>query len=194
MRRLVLVLSLSVVALIAAVAVWTYFALGPTGRGASAKVATAAPANAAKRGQALVQPINFSHKIHAGDNQIACLYCHVGVDKSAVATIPTVQTCMGCHKMVAAGRPEIEKLRKYWDDKQPIPWAKVYDLADHVRFTHKRHVKAGISCQTCHGPVETMSEIRLQQDLTMGFCVRCHKQRLNDKHTPASLDCATCHK
>ena len=95
---------------------------------------------------------------------------------------------------VAATKPEIQKLTQYWDTQQPSPWQKVYDLSDHVRFTHTRHVKAGIECQTCHGPVETMAVIRLQQDLTMGFCVRCHKQRLNDKHTPASLDCATCHR
>jgi hypothetical protein len=194
MRRLLLVLSLSVVALIAAVAIWTYLALGPSGRGGSARVPTAGPAHAAKRGQTLVQPINFSHKIHAGDNRIACLYCHIGADKTSVATIPAVQTCMGCHKMVAATKPEIGKLKQYWDDKRPVPWNKVYDLPDHVRFTHKRHVKAGIECRTCHGPVETMPHIVLQQDLTMGFCVRCHKQHLNDKHTPASLDCATCHK
>lgn len=194
MRRLFLILISSIVVILAAVAVWTYLALGPAGMGAAAKVALAAPTLAARRGQALAQPINFSHKIHAGDNRIACLYCHIGADKGPVATIPAVRTCMGCHKMVAVSKPEIEKLQKYWDDRQPIPWAKVYDLSDHVRFTHKRHVRAGIGCQTCHGPVETMPQVWLKQDLTMGFCVRCHKQHLNDKHTPASLDCATCHK
>lgn len=194
MRPFLIIVSLSMVALVAAVAVWTYSALGPSVQAAGQRVSYAAPDAAAQRGQALGQPIDFSHKIHAGDNQIACLYCHVGADKGAVATIPAVQTCMGCHRLVAANKPEIQKLKQYWDKQQPIPWRKVYDLSDHVRFTHKRHVKAGIECQTCHGPVETMAVIRLQQDLTMGFCVRCHKQRLNDKHTPASLDCATCHR
>jgi hypothetical protein len=152
------------------------------------------PFGAAQKGQSLPQPINFSHKIHAGDNQIPCLYCHVGANKGPVATVPAVRTCMGCHKMVAAGKPEIQKLKGYWDRQQPIPWAKVYDLPDHVRFTHKRHVLAGIACQRCHGPVQEMPAIRLQQTLNMGFCVSCHKQHLNDKHTPASLDCSTCHK
>jgi hypothetical protein len=152
------------------------------------------PFGAARQGQSLPQPINFSHKIHAGDNQIPCLYCHIGADKGPVATVPAVRTCMGCHKMVAVDKPEIQKLKRYWDSQQPIPWAKVYDISDHVRFTHERHVRAGIACQTCHGPVQEMSAIRLEHTLKMGFCVGCHKQHLNDKHTPASLDCATCHK
>jgi predicted CXXCH cytochrome family protein len=148
----------------------------------------------AQAGDAPEQPIAFSHKIHAGDNGIPCLYCHVGADDGPVATIPAVQTCMGCHKMVATSKPEIKKLQSYWDKKQPIPWLRVYDIPDHARFTHKRHVDAGLACQTCHGPIQTMERVKLQQNLTMGFCVKCHKARLNSTPNPTSLDCATCHK
>ena len=149
---------------------------------------------AAAPGVPIQQPINFSHKIHAGDVGLDCLYCHVGADDGAVATIPAVETCMGCHKMVGLGRPEIDKLAGYWERQEPIPWIKVNDLVDHARFDHHRHVAADVQCQTCHGPVETMDQVYLQQDLLMGFCVQCHKQNLNTPNTPTSLDCATCHR
>ena len=111
-----------------------------------------------------------------------------------MATIPAVQTCMGCHKMVGLGRPEIVKLTGYWERQEPIPWVRVNDLADHARFDHHRHVQAGVTCQTCHGPVETMDQVSLQQDLEMGFCVQCHKAMVNTPNTPTSLDCTTCHR
>jgi hypothetical protein len=145
-------------------------------------------------GQPVIQPIAFSHKVHAGDVGLDCQYCHISVDEGPVATIPAVSTCMGCHKFVGLGKPGIDKLHEYWNNKQPIPWIKVHDLADHARFDHHRHVEAGLECKSCHGPVEQMDEIRLQQDLTMGFCVKCHKASLNQPDFPTSLDCATCHK
>jgi predicted CXXCH cytochrome family protein len=194
MRRLLAVLILVAALSATALSFWSSLAPESAAQGTVASTEERPPFLMAQKGQSLPQPIQFSHKIHAGDNQIPCLYCHIGADKGPVATVPAVRTCMGCHKMVAAGKPEIQKLKQYWDNQQPIPWAKVYDLSDHVRFTHKRHVRAGIACQRCHGPVQEMSAIRLQQTLNMGFCVGCHKQHLNDKHTPASLDCSTCHK
>jgi predicted CXXCH cytochrome family protein len=145
-------------------------------------------------GRPVPQPIAFSHKIHAGELGMNCLYCHIGADEGPAATIPAVQTCMGCHKIVAQGRPEIDKLQQYWDNQQPIPWVKVHDIPDHARFLHNRHVKAGVECQTCHGPVQAMEQIRLVQTLNMGFCVTCHKANLNQPENPTSLDCATCHK
>lgn len=134
------------------------------------------------------QPIAFSHKIHAGDYQIPCLYCHTNARRSPVAGIPSVQLCMGCHKITAADRPEVQKLHGYWNRKEPIPWVKVYDQPDFVHFSHMSHVQAGIACQECHGPVETMDRIREAVILTMDRCVACHQRR------QASLDCATCHK
>ena len=149
-------------------------------------------------GVPIEQPIAFSHEIHAGQLGMDCAYCHVGVNEGPVATIPAVQTCMGCHSLVLgnneAGKAEIAKLTEYWENKQPIPWIKVHDLADHARFDHSRHVEAGLDCATCHGPVEEMSVITLQQTLNMGFCVDCHKSRLNTEENPTSMDCATCHK
>ncbi|MBI3951502.1 MAG: cytochrome c3 family protein [Acidobacteria bacterium] len=133
------------------------------------------------------QPIAFSHKIHAGDFQMNCFFCHDGARRSPVAGIPSVQRCVGCHNAMTTDTPEIQKLKTYWDDKKPIQWARVHKLPEFTRFNHKRHVAAGVSCQTCHGPVETMAVVRQVSSLEMGWCLDCHKQR------GAAIDCLTCH-
>lgn len=151
-------------------------------------------------GNAPEQPIDFSHKIHAGDNEIPCMYCHTEARRSISAGVPSVAKCVGCHDEVATERPQIRKLMSYWNNKEPIPWIKVHDLPDFVHFTHKRHIAAGVECQTCHGPVETMDKIILtsraidgstQHDKwEMGLCLNCHKQHEVENGT----DCWTCHK
>ena len=151
-------------------------------------------------GPDLKQPIAYSHKIHAGQLGMDCLYCHTNVDKSPVANLPNVETCMNCHKYVKrragqkADSPEIAKLAKYYDDKKTIPWVHVNWLPDHVGFNHKRHVLGGIRCQTCHGPVQEMTVEHRVVTLNMGFCVTCHKANRDNAAHPASLDCWTCHK
>ena len=151
-----------------------------------------------------VQPIYFSHVIHAGSFQIACQYCHAGARRSTAASLPSVERCMGCHKIVAAqGNPEIEKLKGYWERKQPIPWVRVFKVPEHAQFTHKQHVQAGLQCQTCHGRIEAMERVHAKTGqnivndlknlgavpelkklvgasepptpLTMGWCVECHR-------------------
>ncbi len=139
-----------------------------------------------------VQPIEFSHRIHAGENQIECLYCHSSADRSPSAGVPSVAKCVGCHERVVTVRDsaEIAKLNAYWQDQEPIPWIKVHDVPDFVHFTHKRHVLAGLECQQCHGPVETMDRIERVADLTMPWCTDCHTLNQTDN----GLDCYTCHK
>ena len=139
------------------------------------------------------QPINFSHQLHAGKLGMNCLYCHSSAEKSPVANIPAVSTCMGCHKLAMADRPEIVKLTGFFERNEQIPWVEVYALPAHVKFNHKRHVKAGIKCQDCHGPVETMPVVYQYPSLKMGWCVTCHRQHLNDVPNPASMDCLVCH-
>lgn len=139
------------------------------------------------------QPINFSHQVHAGKLGMDCRYCHYGATRSSVANIPAVSTCMGCHKIAVADRPEIQKLTGYWDRGEQIPWVKVHYLPDHVKFNHKRHVKAGIACQECHGPVQEMPVVYQYNSLKMGWCVSCHRERLDDPKFPASMDCLVCH-
>lgn len=134
------------------------------------------------------QPIAFSHKTHAGDYQISCLYCHANARRSTVAGIPSVQFCMGCHKITAADKPEIQKLKGYWDRQEPIAWIKIFGQPDFVHFSHVAHVRANVTCSTCHGEVQTMDRVQKAVDLTMTRCLTCHR----DRH--ASIDCVTCHK
>jgi len=127
--------------------------------------------------RAPVQPINFSHKIHAGDNQIPCQYCHIYAERSRVSGVPNVKRCMGCHQIIKTDSPEIQKVASYWDKKEPIPWVKVYNLPDHVYFPHKRHVRAGVDCKNCHGDVASMARIEKVSSLQMGWCLSCHTKR-----------------
>ncbi|HUM46335.1 MAG TPA: c-type cytochrome [Chitinophagales bacterium] len=129
-----------------------------------------------------VQPIAFSHQLHAGINQINCLYCHSSAEKSKIAGIPPVSTCMNCHKAVQqgeneAGTKEIQKIYAAFDKNEPIQWTKIHNLPDHVYFNHSQHVAVGkIACQTCHGPIETMKEVYQFSSLSMGWCINCHRQ------------------
>jgi hypothetical protein len=120
------------------------------------------------------------------------MYCHTSADRSVDAGIPSLQVCAGCHlpggvAMVRPDRPGVQQLAAYWQKQQPIPWVRIYDLPDHVHFPHMRHVKAGLACQECHGPVQTMREVRKEASLRMGWCLDCHKAR------KARVDCSVCH-
>lgn len=144
------------------------------------------------RGHRPTQPINFSHVIHVQNNKMECQFCHWTVSKSHYAAIPEVETCYGCHKMISGqtdqAKAEIQKIASYFNDKQPIPWVKVHVMPDHVRFNHKRHVKAGVTCQECHGQVPQMPVVERVSSMKMGWCVSCHRER------GTSVDCYTCHK
>lgn len=140
------------------------------------------------KSEEIVQPINFSHKKHAGDNGIDCTFCHSYVDKSPRADVPALQKCMDCHAYIATDKPEIKKLRTYWEKKEPVPWLRVYSLQEFVYFSHKRHIKRGIDCAVCHGDVKNMERIRKIRTLNMGWCVNCHRTY------GASDDCLKCHK
>ena len=141
-------------------------------------------------GRSPEQPIAFNHRIHAGDHQIPCLYCHIYATRSAVAGVPSVQRCIGCHLIIKREAPEIKKLAGYWERREPIPWIKVYNLPDFVYFPHKRHLKAGLSCHQCHGDVAGMKVTTRVSSLKMGWCIDCHTQ----KDVRNGRDCWTCHK
>jgi hypothetical protein len=133
------------------------------------------------------QPIAFSHRHHVTEIGIDCQMCHIYARRSPVAGIPSVEKCAGCHTQVLSEEPEVQKLLEYWENEQPIPWIRVHDLPDHVRFSHKRHVLGGVDCAECHGDVGQM-EIAVQvESLSMGWCVTCHDERAADK------DCLICH-
>jgi hypothetical protein len=134
------------------------------------------------------QPLAFSHKVHAGEYAIPCLYCHVHARRSAIAGIPSVERCMGCHAIMKTDKAEVKKIREYWDRQEPIPWIKIYDQPDFVYFSHKRHVFKEIACKTCHGAVEAMDRVQKAVVLDMDRCVACHMEK------KASIDCLTCHQ
>ena len=171
------------------------------------------PASLVRVGQPPRQPIFFNHVIHAGSFQIACQYCHADARRSEYAGLPSVERCLGCHKIIGAqDNPEIKKIHEYAGRGEPIPWARVFKLPEFTYFPHKAHVRANVACQTCHGPIERMPAVgattgpslrddlvRLvglhppQRPLTMGWCVECHRTENAARGTKAPLDCVACH-
>ena len=130
-----------------------------------------------QQGYAPVQPIAFSHEIHAGQYQIDCNYCHTGVTKSKNANIPSVNICMNCHSSIKTDSKEIQKLYTAVEKNEPIQWVRVHNLPDLAYFNHSQHVKVGgIACQTCHGAIETMAVVKQENNLTMGWCINCHRE------------------
>ena len=150
-----------------------------------------------QQGYAPTQPINFSHEIHAGQYEIDCKYCHSGVEKSKSASIPPLNTCMNCHRYVKASdkyngktSPEIQKIydaigydgenMEYIEghEQKPVEWVRIHNLPDLAYFNHSQHVVVGgVECQTCHGPIETMAKVEQFSELTMGWCINCHRER-----------------
>ena len=144
------------------------------------------------------QPINFSHKIHAGENKIQCMYCHFAAEKGRHAGVPPTELCMNCHTQIRKDSPEIDKIKKSLSQNKPIEWVKVHHLPDFAYFNHSQHVKVGkVSCQSCHGPVETMTRMRQDKSLNMGWCIDCHREKEifppADHKSKAGGDCAKCH-
>ena len=150
-----------------------------------------------QQGYAPTQPINFSHKIHAGQYEMDCKYCHSTVEKSKSASIPSLNTCMNCHKYVKAAEkyngktsPEIQKIYNaigfdgdnmvYIEgyEQKPIEWIRIHNLPDLAYFNHSQHVVVGkVECQTCHGPIEEMEKVYQYSNLQMGWCIDCHRER-----------------
>lgn len=142
-----------------------------------------------KQRKAPDQPINYSHEIHVGKLNLDCLFCHEDADKSMIAGVPSVSKCMECHTGVKTETEGVRKLTEYWNNEEPIPWNRVHRIRvrKHVYFSHKRHVKAGVECQLCHGELKAMAKVRAVSSLKMGWCVSCHLDR------GAPTDCLTCH-
>lgn len=149
-------------------------------------------------GYSPVQPIEFSHKVHAKDYSIPCEYCHSDARRGPVAGIPAASICMNCHSEVKKDSAEVKKIATAIETGRPIEWIRVHDLPDFTYFDHSAHVNKGVTCQTCHGPVEDMARVEQTRHLSMGWCVECH--RSYTAHPPkgmkdvrASVECSTCH-
>ena len=141
------------------------------------------------------QPIAYSHALHAGRFQIGCLYCHFGAERSRHAGVPPAQVCMNCHSQIKRDSPEVQKIDAAVESGTPIAWTRVHRFPDHAYFDHSRHVAvAGIQCQSCHGPVETMTRVRQAGSMSMGFCLDCHRKgEQSGKGFAPSTDCSACH-
>jgi cytochrome c2 len=174
-----------------------------------------------QQGYAPKQPIAFSHKVHAGQYEIDCKYCHTGTTKGKNATIPSVNVCMNCHNQIKTGtntgEGEIGKIVRAFNENKPIEWVRVHNLPDLAYFNHSQHVVVGkIECQTCHGQIQEMDVVRQQSLLTMGWCIDCHRKtdvssqgnayydKLMELHDPTGkskmkvediggLECSQCH-
>lgn len=196
-----------------------------------------------QQGYSPKQPVDYSHRLHAGELNIDCRFCHTTADSGQHASIPTSDVCMKCHKFVTASFDEMQqesrlaveeerdpkaivsdKLRAFYhsaygvDENMPgdelvaklatlnnvdsltqksIDWIRVHNLPDYVVFNHQAHVSSGVSCQHCHGAVESMERVRQHSDLSMGWCVNCHRDAnengINGQQVHASLNCTTCH-
>ena len=132
--------------------------------------------------------LKFSHKQHAGDNQIGCGTCHPNARHGPVAGLASAQTCIGCHKFVAKDKPEVQRLMKMIAAGAAPVFERVHRVPDHVFFSHERHMQMGVSCASCHGEVAQMVHAVQARDLNMGFCMDCHRKK------QASIDCLACHK
>ncbi len=130
-----------------------------------------------QQGYAPKQPIAFSHKLHAGQYEIDCGYCHTGVYKNKNATIPSANICMNCHNAIKQASPEIKKIYRAIEKDQPIQWVRVHNLPDLAYFNHAQHTNvAGLACEKCHGEVKEMEVVQQRAPLTMGWCINCHRE------------------
>ena len=166
-------------------------------------------------GPVVTQPIEFPHYIHAGPREkggmeIDCMYCHTYARRSAVSGIPRLNKCIGCHQSIESvkDKPRIKILLDYWAKQQAIPWKKVHDEPDFVRFNHERHIQRFIFdqgrptrevCGYCHGDVASMTTARRVKAISMGWCISCHEKdhkldAVSDKTGHGPNDCWQCHK
>lgn len=137
------------------------------------------------------QPIRFNHKKHAGEMSLPCITCHQAVKEQTFASLPQTGTCMTCHAAALTKNPEEEKIRQYAAKNEKIAWKRIYQMPDHVFFSHRRHViSAKIECVTCHGKMAELTEppTRPLVQQSMSWCIACHQEKR------ASVDCNACHK
>ncbi|MGE0785924.1 MAG: cytochrome c3 family protein [Sandaracinaceae bacterium] len=131
-------------------------------------------------GYAPEQPVPYSHRLHAGQLGMDCRYCHANVERSFEAMIPPTQTCMGCHSQIRTDSARLSPVRDSWATGQPVEWVRVHNLPDHAFFDHSVHLAGGIGCVSCHGRIDRMEVVTIQEPISMGWCLDCH--RAPDEH------------
>jgi len=123
-----------------------------------------------------VQPIPFSHRLHAGHKAIDCRFCHSYVDKSLNPGLPPVEKCLFCHNYIITNHPEIQKEHNYFNTDTSTPWIKVFEVPEHVLFNHERHIKRDVACESCHDNVRERDRLKGKR-FQMGFCIQCHREK-----------------
>jgi hypothetical protein len=169
-----------------------------------------------------VQPVHYSHRLHAGELGLDCRYCHFDIEISPVANIPATQICMNCHRIIGIDNELLLPVRESWAKKEPIKWIRVHELPDYAYFSHSNHLWAGVGCSTCHGNIAAMDVVEQQKPLSMGWCLDCHRDPapslrpqseltdmtwqppanqmqiaekiMDEKHISPPTDCSGCHR
>jgi hypothetical protein len=138
-----------------------------------------------------VQPVPYSHKLHAGDLGINCLYCHATVDRAPVAVVPPTQICMNCHRTVKRDSPLLAAIRDSSSSGRPMRWVRVHNLPGFAYFDHRPHIRAGVGCASCHGRLDKMEVVAQNQPLSMSWCLDCHRNPapyLRPAHEVTNMD------
>jgi len=146
-----------------------------------------------------VQPIAYSHKLHAGTMQIPCLYCHSNALRSRHATIPTVAKCMNCHNVTKTDSLQVKVIAATFSSGELLKWQRIHSLPDYTFFDHRPHVNGGILCQTCHGEIQKMEVVSQHMSMRMGNCLGCHRDPqfalpADSQIKRGSEDCSVCHR
>lgn len=126
-------------------------------------------------GYAPEQPVEYSHRLHAGQLGISCQYCHTNVKDAAHSNVPATQTCMNCHSQVRTDSPKLLPVRESWATGESIEWIKVHKLPDYAQFSHAVHTNNGVGCESCHGRIDQMEVVFQSEPLSMGWCLACHR-------------------
>ena len=155
---LYLVGSLAVVALVAPLGIWYYFSPEYT-----------------DVGYRPIQPVPFSHELHAGQLELDCRYCHAQVEVSAVASVPPTQVCMNCHQLVLRDSPQLAVIHESMSSGLPVEWVRVHNIPDYAVFDHSVHIGAGVGCSSCHGDIRSMEVVTQMEPLSMAWCLECHR-------------------
>ncbi len=121
------------------------------------------------------QPVKFSHETHAGQIGLDCRYCHATVETSAFAAVPATSVCMNCHTAIQANSEDLTPLLESVESGEPLRWVRIHDLPDFVYFDHSAHVTRGVGCVSCHGRIDTMTQVYQAEPLSMGWCLDCHR-------------------
>ena len=126
------------------------------------------------------QPVEYSHRLHAGELGLDCRYCHTNVETAAHSNVPATQTCMNCHSQIRTESLLLVGVRESWATGNPIEWVKVHQLPDYAHFSHSVHVNNGVGCESCHGRVDQMEKVRQEEPLSMRWCLDCHRAPENN--------------